>query len=446
MAGLVDRCADLTLQAGTALDENIQEPEKPSFTADETQYQLNTQGSEVENHNQLVSDYVSLAPENHAAPENTSISDAKSEALLEAFSKNNVDKAIEFIKMNGVDTLYQKQPLLVLACRHQASKKMIKAIVDCAQRQGSPIKETANETYVELCSQLHFPTQLEAILKAGFCPNTCKSDVNTPLIRVMLSRPTNREQLVTLLVTHGASVDVMEELTGITPLMFAAQYQNPAVLRLILEKGANPLVTDNQGNTALHFSLASGCIDNAAILVKNGAKLDTRNLQGKSAFQVIGQKLVIGSYHEKSKGYMEAFGQQLIPPRLHAFEDVSCEMLIFDAAQKRNWALVLKLCIDNYELLQPVNLASDEVKKLNGFWTVTEFLPLAGLTSIDERPDALSLFSLYRLLHESKFDIIDGALEGDYSLLNTLIKDEAIRLKLNSVPEIQSFLAQRCEN
>lgn len=63
--------------------------------------------------------------------------------------------------------------------------------------------------------------------------------------------------LVRLLLEHHAYIDAASPNQS-TPLMLAAQYGDPAVVRLLLEEGADPLLKNEQGLTAIDFARRAG--------------------------------------------------------------------------------------------------------------------------------------------------------------------------------------------
>ena len=69
----------------------------------------------------------------------------------------------------------------------------------------------------------------------------------------------NATEIVTLLLTYNVDVNVKNE-EGITPLIYAAVQTNPQVTQQLLDHGANPLVTLQQGETPLHILAECGHI------------------------------------------------------------------------------------------------------------------------------------------------------------------------------------------
>lgn len=71
--------------------------------------------------------------------------------------------------------------------------------------------------------------------------------------------------MVQLLLEHHAYIDA-ESPNRSTPLMMAAHYGNPAVVKLLLEEGADSALKNEKGLTALDFAHRAGRTDTAAII------------------------------------------------------------------------------------------------------------------------------------------------------------------------------------
>lgn len=84
-----------------------------------------------------------------------------------------------------------------------------------------------------------------------------KAEVNkpgwTPLHYAATSATPVSADMVRLLLEHHAYIDA-ESPNRSTPLMMAAQYGLPAVVRLLLEEGADPMLRNEQGLSAIDFA------------------------------------------------------------------------------------------------------------------------------------------------------------------------------------------------
>jgi len=60
----------------------------------------------------------------------------------------------------------------------------------------------------------------------------------------------NNTEEIKSLIADGININDADE-QGKTPLMWAAQTQSPAMIKLLLELGANPKLEDKNGNNAL---------------------------------------------------------------------------------------------------------------------------------------------------------------------------------------------------
>lgn len=80
------------------------------------------------------------------------------------------------------------------------------------------------------------------------------ADVNRPgWSPLHYAATTGHVGIMRLLLEHHAYIDA-ESPNGTTPLMMAAYYGTPEATKLLLEEGADPLVRNHQGLTALDFA------------------------------------------------------------------------------------------------------------------------------------------------------------------------------------------------
>lgn len=79
---------------------------------------------------------------------------------------------------------------------------------------------------------------------------------------------------VATIVAGGADVNAVHGETRLTPLMFAAYFGHDAVVRLLIEKGAQPNLKDATGASAADWAGQGGYDGTATLLQKAGAQLN----------------------------------------------------------------------------------------------------------------------------------------------------------------------------
>ena len=77
-----------------------------------------------------------------------------------------------------------------------------------------------------------------------------------------------------------ASADIeIQDSTGRTPLLVAAQSDNTQALSRLLEAGASPLSKDKMGQTALYLAV-NGSIELSSLLIKAKADVNAKSVGG----------------------------------------------------------------------------------------------------------------------------------------------------------------------
>lgn len=89
----------------------------------------------------------------------------------------------------------------------------------------------------------------------------------TPLCFAIIKGDTD---VVKKFIEYGA--DVNETSRGMTPLMYAAHYNQKEIVNLLIAKGANVNLKDERGRTALDYAKEANAREVAGILIEAAKK------------------------------------------------------------------------------------------------------------------------------------------------------------------------------
>lgn len=89
---------------------------------------------------------------------------------------------------------------------------------------------------------------------------------------------------VTLLLNDGADPHLVEKDAGNTALHTAVEAKRSDIVRLLLDRGANPNAQNHLGDTPLHDAAKHGQVEIAQLLIQAGADVNLRNRYRRSAW------------------------------------------------------------------------------------------------------------------------------------------------------------------
>ena len=138
------------------------------------------------------------------------------------------------------------EPALVFAVRSGAPK----TVAYLLKQPSIQIDATnmADETALMLAANANDLASANLLIEAGASVNRPKW---TPL---HYAASKGHTAMMRLLIENDAYVDA-ESPNGTTPLMMAAYYASPNAVKLVLEEGADPLLRNQDGQTALDMAL-----------------------------------------------------------------------------------------------------------------------------------------------------------------------------------------------
>lgn len=149
------------------------------------------------------------------------------------------------------------QPALFLAIRDQ-SKKVVEALFNWPKTD-IDVRNGQDETPLMLASLRGDIELAKALIERS-------ADVNKPGWAPLHYAATNGHvEIMRLLLERHAYIDA-ESPNGTTPLMMAAHYGTPGAVKLLLEEGADPLVKNQLGLTAIDFAQRANRVESAEII------------------------------------------------------------------------------------------------------------------------------------------------------------------------------------
>jgi ankyrin repeat protein len=90
-------------------------------------------------------------------------------------------------------------------------------------------------------------------------------------------------EVVKILITHGAKVDIQDNDHEFTALHYSINLNNHDITKLLLEKGADPNIQDLSGNSSLHYACSDNNYEMMDLLMngKNKLNYNVWNIYGK---------------------------------------------------------------------------------------------------------------------------------------------------------------------
>lgn len=142
---------------------------------------------------------------------------------------------------------------------------------------------TGGETALYLAVKQQKTPEVARLIRLGADVNTPSGDGLTPLHYAAMSDRTGR--LTKLLLDGGGDPDRLASsrnwFDGMGPLHVAADRNNAAAIRHMLDAGANVNGRDTDGRTALHLAISHNYLDVAKLLVEAGGDLTAKDDAGR---------------------------------------------------------------------------------------------------------------------------------------------------------------------
>jgi ankyrin repeat protein len=94
-------------------------------------------------------------------------------------------------------------------------------------------------------------------------------------------------QVIKQHIATGTDLDAKEPVGGGTPLIVTTVTGQTEAARLLIENGASPNATNNDGATALHTAAFFGQPDMVTLLLESGADVNAKNKRGETPLDTV---------------------------------------------------------------------------------------------------------------------------------------------------------------
>jgi ankyrin repeat protein len=154
---------------------------------------------------------------------------------------------------------------------------------------GADVKAKAKngETALFYGANQKHPEIITALIEAGGEVDARSENGRTPLM-LAVQLNTHSETIAAFL--DGGADSNAQDRQGMSPLILAARNERTEIVRLLVGRGADPALADNDGNTALHHFVENRFFDGQdsldkrleliSLLLKAGAPVDAKNIRG----------------------------------------------------------------------------------------------------------------------------------------------------------------------
>jgi ankyrin repeat protein len=195
---------------------------------------------------------------------------------------------------------------------------------------GADVKARAKngETALFYGANQKHPEIIAALVEAGGEIDARSEDGRTPLM-LAVQLNTSAETIAAFL--DGGADSNAQDRQGVSPLLLAARNEHTGIARLLVARGADPSLADNDGNTPLHHFVEDRFFDGEdnldkrleliSLLLKAGAPVDAKNARGLTPLMTAveqGADTEVLSLLITSGADINAQDEQGLTPLMHA--------------------------------------------------------------------------------------------------------------------------------
>lgn len=197
-------------------------------------------------------------------------SNSQNTALFIACSEYGMYKNIKWLIDNGADVLFKRWGGLTALM--QAAPFADTMTIYLLITKGIDVNEHiwGSGALINAARYANWPC-VTSLLNNGADPNI-SDELNMP--PALWAAEYNNTSVLKLLLEKTNNINTTDSLAGMTPLMWATynEHDNPQIIQALLDKGAMINVKDKHGETALSWAMKKGNTATVALLKKAGAE------------------------------------------------------------------------------------------------------------------------------------------------------------------------------
>jgi hypothetical protein len=161
---------------------------------------------------------------------------------------------MDFIPSSDICSLAYRQPPFAEGWADKQNLNFTQLKIEHSVLDVNGVDSVGNTTLSDEVRQRHADV-VDELITAGANVNAGNASGVTPLMVAIAFDPESSRMMQRLL-DAGAEIDDQDK-GGLTALMYAARYGRQEAVTLLLARGANPTIRDNQGRTAAAFTGSS---------------------------------------------------------------------------------------------------------------------------------------------------------------------------------------------
>ena len=220
----------------------------------------------------------------HGAVVNATNKKNRTALVIACLNKNEV--AINVLLNDGADPNIadvDADTCLHIAVTQECSKEVLQAIIDHGVDVNAANKE--NETALTIACVYENEGAINALLNANVDPNIADDVYGDTCLHTTVIEECSIEVLQTI-IDHGADVNAINKKNR-TALAIACQNKSESTINILLDAGADPNITDADGDTCLHIAVTQECSKEVLqAIIDHGVDMNAVNKENETALTI----------------------------------------------------------------------------------------------------------------------------------------------------------------